>query len=95
MEISLSGTESGFVTTVTITDGYSVKIAGEILQNCRKEDAKEQYRIILKCRYGGERGRGELLEPKAQIILRCLIEHFGNVTDAVTTAKQCLSRQAG
>ena len=46
-----------------------------------------------KCRYG-ERGAADA-KPKAQIILDCLIEHFGNADAVPQPPKRCLSRKAG
>ena len=46
-----------------------------------------------KCRYG-ERGAAAA-KPKAQIILDCLIEHFGNADAVPQLPERCLSRQAG
>ena len=46
-----------------------------------------------KCRYG-ERGAADA-KPKAQIILDCLIEHFGNADAVPQLPERCLSRKAG
>ena len=46
-----------------------------------------------KCRYG-ERGVADA-KPKAQIILDCLIEHFGNADAVPQPSERRLSRQAG
>ena len=46
-----------------------------------------------KCRYG-ERGAADA-KPKAQIILDCLIEHFGNADAVPQPPERCLSRKAG
>ena len=52
-----------------------------------------QYRIILSAD-NGERGAADA-KPKAQIILDCLIEHFGNADAVPQLPERCLSRKAG
>ena len=46
-----------------------------------------------KCQYG-ERGAADA-KPKAQIILCCIIEHFGNADAVPQPPERCLSRKAG
>ena len=60
------------------------------------EREAKKYRAIphnSKYRYG-ERGAADA-KPKAQIILDCLIEHFGNADAVPQLPERCLSRKAG